>query len=193
MKRLCVYLGSSPGFDPLYRAAAADLGRTMAARGIDLVYGGGSVGLMGVIADAVLAAGGAVTGVIPRALAEREVEHRGLTELVLTTSMHERKAVMADRADAFVAIPGGIGTFEELFEAWTWAQLGDHAKPVALLNVAGFFDPLLAFLDNVVAAGFLKQVHRDLLIVADDIDGLFERLAAYRAPRIAKWITDAER
>lgn len=193
MKRLCVFLGSSPGFDPQYRAAAAALGGAMAARGIDLVYGGGSVGLMGVLADAVLAGGGAVTGVIPRALAEREVEHRGLSELILTVSMHERKAIMADACEGFVAIPGGIGTFEELFEAWTWAQLGDHAKPVALLNVGGFFDPLLAFLDGVVAAGFLKPVHRDLLIVADDIDTLFDRLAAHVPPQLDKWITDAER
>jgi uncharacterized protein (TIGR00730 family) len=193
VKSLCVFCGSSPGFDPVFREAAAALGSAMAERGITLVYGGGSVGLMGVLADAVLAGGGRVTGVIPQALADREVAHLGLSELVVTGSMHERKAVMADRADAFVALPGGIGTFEELFEIWTWAQLGDHAKPVALLDIAGFFGGLLGFLDGVVEAGFLRRQHRDLLIVPAGIDDLFDRLAAYTAPSLDKWIKDDER
>ncbi|MFW2831595.1 TIGR00730 family Rossman fold protein [Sphingomonas sp. ID0503] len=193
MRSICVFCGSSPGFDPAYRAAAERLGAALAVRDITLVYGGGSVGLMGVVADAALAKGGRVTGVIPDSLAALEVEHRGLTELILTGSMHERKAIMADRADGFIAIPGGIGTLEELFEIWTWAQLGDHAKPVGLLNVAGFYDPLLRFLDHVVRQGFLKIEHRDLLQVESEVGPLLDKLADYVPPVLDKWIDDGER
>ncbi|WP_016746323.1 TIGR00730 family Rossman fold protein, partial [Rhizorhabdus wittichii] len=160
LRALCVFCGSSPGVDPVHGVAARALGAALAEAGIDLVYGGGRVGLMGMVADSVLAAGGRVTGVIPKALADLEVAHLGLTELHVVGSMHERKAMMADRSDGFIALSGGIGTFEELFEIWTWGQLGDHAKPVALLNVAGFYDKLAGFLDDVVTAGFLRPAHR---------------------------------
>jgi uncharacterized protein (TIGR00730 family) len=188
IRTLCVFCGSSPGFDPVHGAAARALGAALAGAGIDLVYGGGRVGLMGMVADSVLAAGGRVTGVIPRALADLEVAHHGLTELHVVGSMHERKALMADRSDGFIALSGGIGTFEELFEIWTWGQLGDHAKPVALLNVAGFYDKLSGFLDDVVAAGFLRDAHRSMLMVDDDPEALVRRMQDYRPPVVEKWI-----
>ncbi|GAB4214245.1 MAG: TIGR00730 family Rossman fold protein [Rhodoferax sp.] len=181
MKNVCVYCGSSPGADPVYRAAAQALGQAMARRGVGLVYGGASIGVMGAVADAVLAAGGRVLGVIPEALAQREVAHTGLTELVVTPSMHVRKMRMAEAADAFVALPGGIGTFEELFEIWTWAQLGIHSKPVALLNVAGYFDSLIALVDHAVAQGFLKPAQRALLWVDTDAERLLDRFAQARS------------
>ncbi|MES2495870.1 MAG: TIGR00730 family Rossman fold protein [Pseudomonadota bacterium] len=188
IRSLCVFCGSSPGFDPVHGDAARALGTALAAAGIDLVYGGGRVGLMGMVADSVLAAGGKVTGVIPKALADLEVAHYGLTELHVVGSMHERKALMADRSDGFVALSGGIGTFEELFEIWTWGQLGDHAKPVALLNIAGFYDKLSGFLDDVVSAGFLRDAHRAMLMVDDDPAGLVRRLQDYVPPVVEKWI-----
>lgn len=191
MRSLAVFCGSHAGRDARHRAAAEELGRELARRRMRLVYGGGSVGLMGVVADAALSAGGSVTGVIPRFLADREVGHRGLTELCLVESMHERKAAIAERADAFVALPGGIGTLEEIFEAWTWVQLGLHGKPCGLLNVAGFFDPLVEFLDRTVDAGFLGAAHRALLQVAPTVDELLARLAAAPAPPAAKWLRDA--
>ena len=187
MKSVCVYCGSSPGHRPEYAEAARALGRTMAEQGLALVYGGGNVGLMGIVADSVLAHGGTAIGVIPDALMQKEVGHRGLTELHVVRNMHERKQMMADRADAFIAMPGGVGTFEELFETFTWAQLGYHDKPVGLLNVAGFYDGMLAFLGHAVGEGFLKQVHADMLHVADTPAALLGKLAA--APRVVvdKW------
>lgn len=172
---------------------AREVGRTIAERGLDLVYGGAAVGLMGALADAALAAGGAVIGVIPAALVEREIAHPGLTELHQVRSMHERKAVMADRSDAFLALPGGAGTLEEIFEAWTWAQLGHHTKPVGLLNVEGFFDALIAFLDHQCRERFIRSEHRDMLIVECDPEKLLNRFATYRPPVVEKWIRGTER
>jgi len=193
MRALCVFCGSSAGFDPAHAEAARALGSAIGAAGLGLVYGGGHVGLMGVVADAALAARAPVTGVIPRALADRELAHRGLTELRIVGSMHERKALMADRADGFVALSGGIGTLEEMFEIWTWAQLGEHAKPVALLNVAGFYDKLIGFLDDVVAQGFLSGAHRSMLIVEEDPARLVARMQDHAAAAAATWIGREER
>lgn len=192
MQRLCVFCGSSRGHDARFKVAAHHLGQTFANNGIGLVYGGASVGLMGILADAVIEHGGEVIGVIPEALVQKEVAHRGLDDLRIVASMHERKALMAELSDGFVALPGGIGTFEELFEIWTWAQLGHHAKPCALYNVVGFYDALLTFLDQVATAGFLRKAHRDMLIVADTADLLLARLRAYEPPPVAKWITADE-
>lgn len=188
MRAVCVYCGSSPGEDPAYVAAAAEVGRLLARSGRTLVYGGGRVGMMGAVADAALAAGGRVIGVIPRSLVEKELAHRGVTELRVVATMHERKAVMADLADAFVALPGGVGTLEEIFEAWTWGQLGIHAKPYGLLDVAGFFTPLLDFLDRVVAAGFIRPEHRDMLLVDGDPAALLDRLERHRPAFVPKWM-----
>ena len=176
VQRLCVFCGSSPGTRPEYLAAARALGRVLADRGVGLVYGGASVGLMGAVADAALAAGGHVAGVIPRALVEREIAHPGLSELHVVRTMHERKAVMSDLSDGFVALPGGIGTLEELFEVWTWAQLGVHGKPCALLDVEGFYAPLLAFLDHARAEGFVRERQRAMLLVDDDAARLVGRM-----------------
>ena len=178
MKALCVYCGSRQGTDPAFAAAARDVGSAIGRRGWRLVYGGGGSGLMGEVADAALAAGAPSTGVIPAALMQRELGQRGLEELLVVETMHERKRMMAERSDAFVALPGGIGTFEELFEVWTWLQLGYHAKPVGLLNVAGYYDPLLAFLDRSVAQGFVPPAQRALLQVETHADALLDRLAA---------------
>jgi uncharacterized protein (TIGR00730 family) len=182
--RICVYCGSRRGDDPRFVQAAVDVGQHLARGGHELVYGGGRVGLMGALADAALAAGARVTGVIPRALLDREVGHTGLTELIVVQTMHQRKLAMAERADAFVALPGGIGTLEELYEMWSWRQLGYHDKPVALLNVAGYYDPLLAFMRAGVAAGFVAERHHALLLVEDDVASLIARLdrAAGLAP-----------
>lgn len=192
MKRVCVYCGSSPGRLPGYREAARELAHEMVARGLDLVYGGGSVGVMGAVADAVLERGGAVTGVIPRSLATKELAHDGLTELIVVGSMHERKAKMAELSDAFVALPGGWGTCEEIFEMLTWAQLGFHAKPCGLLNVAGYYDPLFAFLEHAIAERFVKEEYRPMMIMEDDPGRLIDRFAVYRAPRVRKWIEAEE-
>lgn len=191
-RRICVFSGSSAGISDAYAGAARALGEQLAQSGINLVYGGASVGLMGAVADAVLAAGGQVIGVIPRALVDKEVAHLGLTDLRIVNSMHERKALMAELSDGFVALPGGIGTFEEIFEVWTWAQLGSHAKPCALLNVLGFYDGLLVFLDHVAGQGFLKRVHRDMLLVEEDPAAILNAMLRYRAPIGAKWINRAE-
>jgi uncharacterized protein (TIGR00730 family) len=180
--RICVYTGSRHGSRPEYEAAARVFGSLLAREGIGLVYGGGHLGLMGVVADAALAAGGEVVGVIPRKLVEWEVAHRGLTELHVVHSMHERKQMMADLSDAFVALPGGIGTMEELFEVWAWLHLGYHDKPCALLDVAGFYEPLIVFLDRMVAEGFLKAGTREMLLTDTDGEALLERLRAFRAP-----------
>ncbi|MBP0637608.1 TIGR00730 family Rossman fold protein [Cupriavidus sp. AcVe19-6a] len=187
MKSVCVYCGSSPGNRPEYAEGARLLGRALAERGLALVYGGGKVGLMGTVADAVLEHGGTVVGIIPEALMQKEVGHRGLTELHVVRNMHERKQMMADRADAFIAMPGGVGTFEELFETFTWLQLGYHDKPVGLLNVGGFYDGMLGFLGHAVQEGFLKQVHADLLHVADLPGTLLDQLAAAPRVRVDKW------
>ena len=192
MRRICVFCGSNSGRLPAYREAAAALGRTLAGRGIGLVYGGASVGLMGAVADAALAAGGEAIGVIPRALMDRELGHPGLTELRVVGSMHARKAMMAELSDGFVALPGGAGTLEEIFEIWTWAQLGDHAKPCGLLNVAGFYDRLIGFLDHAGGERFMRGEHRAMLLAADTADGLLAAFAEYRAPAVRKWIAPAE-
>jgi uncharacterized protein (TIGR00730 family) len=188
LRRICVYAGSSPGARPIYADAARDLGRLLAERGIGVVYGGGNVGLMGELADAAMEAGGEVTGVIPRALLEREVGHRGVTALRVVESMHERKALMADLSDGFVALPGGIGTLEELVEMHTWAQLGFHVKPIGVLDVAGFYRPLTAFLDHAVAERFLRPEHRATLLVDESPGALLERMAVWEAPAVEKWI-----
>jgi uncharacterized protein (TIGR00730 family) len=186
--RVCVFCASSRGSGPAYADVAADLGTTLAVKGIEVVYGGGDVGLMGVVADAALAAGGSVTGVMPEALVAKEIAHRGLTDLRITSSMHERKALMADLADGFIALPGGLGTLDELCEILTWAQLGMHTKPVVLLDVDGFWAPFRMLLDGAVAAGFLRPVHRDMAHVAGSIG---EALALLEAPPprpVHKWI-----
>jgi uncharacterized protein (TIGR00730 family) len=188
MDRVCVYAGSNPGTDPAYADGARALAGELADRGIGLVYGGGKVGLMGVIADAVLAAGGEAIGVMPQALIDREIGHPGLTELKVVGSMHERKALMAELAGAFVALPGGIGTLEELIEVYTWSQLGIHEKACGLLNVRGYYDHLAAFLDHAVSAGFLRKQHRAVLSVAEDPAELLDALAAFQPPRVRKWL-----
>lgn len=186
--RLCVFCGSNPGDGAHFGVAAERLGRHLAAAGIGLVYGGASVGLMGRLADAALAAGGEVIGVIPRAMVDLEVAHRGLADLRVVGSMHERKALMADLADGFVALPGGLGTLDELFEILTWAQLGLHHKPIGLLDVGGYFAPLLAFLDGAVAARFVADEHRRMLLRADDPSALLEQFRSYRPPAPFKWL-----
>jgi uncharacterized protein (TIGR00730 family) len=188
MKRVCVFCGSSVGNRPAYQDAARNLGQLLADRGIGLVYGGGNVGLMGVIADAVLAAGGDVIGVIPQSLADREIAHTGVTDLRIVDSMHTRKAMMADLSDAFIAMPGGVGTFEEFFEAVTWTQLGLHRKPCGLLNVAGFYSPLEAFIDQAVVEGFIRPVHRAAIVVDSDPVRLLDTLSTIELPDVPKWI-----
>jgi uncharacterized protein (TIGR00730 family) len=188
LRRICVFCGSNRGADPAFAAAAECLGRELSRRGIGLVYGGGNVGLMGVLADTVLAGGGHVTGVIPEALMAREVGHRGLPDLRVVKTMHERKALMADLADGFIALPGGMGTFEEFLEVVAWAQLGFHAKPCALLNVNGYFDPLLRFLDHAVEQRFIRPTHRSLVRVGSDIGPLLEQMRRCQAPGGNKWI-----
>lgn len=188
MKRLAVYCGSSIGADPAFADAARAIGVEMAARGIGLVYGGGRLGLMGIVADSVLAAGGEAYGVIPQALIDLEVAHTGLTELHIVTNMHERKARMTELTDAFVALPGGIGTLDELFEAWSWNALGYHAKPFALLNVNGFWDGMIAFLDTAAASGFMSPARRAQLLVASEIDEAIDMLDAAAAAAEKKMV-----
>lgn len=192
MRSVCVYCGSSPGRRSVYAEAARALGRSLVGRGIGLVYGGSSVGLMGVVADTVLGLGGEVVGVIPQALFDREVGHPGLTELYVTSSMHERKAKMAELSDGFVALPGGVGTLEEIFEAWTWAQLGFHAKPCGLLDVDGFYGSLAAHLDHAASEGFIRSAHRGMLMVESDAETLLDRFEAYVPPTVEKWIGEGE-
>ena len=188
MNRLAVYCGSSAGTDPAYAVTARALGEEMARRGIGLVYGGGRLGLMGVVADAVIEAGGETYGVIPQALIDLEVAHTGLTELHTVTSMHERKAKMTELTDAFVALPGGIGTLDELFEAWTWNALGYHAKPFCLLNVGGFWDGLIGFMDQVTDSGFMSPARRAQLLVAEDVGEAIEKLDAAAAAAEKKMV-----
>jgi uncharacterized protein (TIGR00730 family) len=193
MERICAFCGASPGARPEYAQATTKLARLLAADGIGVVYGGGGVGLMGVLADAVLAEGGEIIGVIPRALVDREIAHRDVTDMRVVGSMHERKALMAELADAFIALPGGIGTIEELFEVYTWAQLGLHRKPCALLNVEGYYDGVAEFLSHAVRERFLRQETRDLLIVERDPAALIERLKAFEPTTlIPKWIDREE-
>jgi uncharacterized protein (TIGR00730 family) len=189
MNTICVYCGSNPGLLPDYRESARLLGYEMAARGLGLVYGGASIGIMGAIADAVLEKGGRVTGVIPHSLATREVSHDGLDELIVVSSMHERKAKMAELSDGFIALPGGWGTMEELFEMLTWAQLGLHEKPCGLLNVASYYDTLYTFLENAIEQQFVKPEYRPMIMMDDSPTSLLDRFKDYRAPRVKKWIS----
>jgi len=193
MRRVCVFSGSSDGVRPEYRAAAEELGRLLSGRGIGVVYGGARVGLMGTLADAVLAAGGDVTGVIPAALVAKEVAHTGLSDLRVVESMHQRKALMSDLADAFIALPGGWGTLEEFFEVLTWAQLGLHRKPCGLLNVHGYFDGLLAFLSHTIDEGFVRPEYAPMIAVAATPGVLLDRLASSTPPAVEKWLDRASR
>ena len=188
MKRVCLFCGSNAGVRPVYAQAAADFGRALAARGMTLVYGGGSVGLMKIAAEASLAANGSVIGVITEQLMVREVGHPGLTELVVLPTMHERKARMAALADAFVALPGGFGTFDEFCEMATWNQLGIHVKPLVMLNVEGYFDGFLTQIDRGVADGFLRAEHRVMVEVVSRVDEIFDAIARWQGPRVDKWL-----
>ena len=192
MKRICVFAGSNSGAKVEYAAAARELGRVLAHRQLGSVYGGARVGLMGALADAALSGGGHVIGVIPEALVAKEVAHKGLSELRVVKSMHERKAMMADLADGFVALPGGWGTAEEFFEVLTWAQLGFHRKPCGLLNVDGYFDQLLSFVDHCVDEGFVRREQRSMILVSDSPNELLDGMAVYKAPVVEKWIERAE-
>ena len=192
MNSICVFCGSSFGNDPAYREAASSLGATLAAKGISLVYGGGNVGLMGVVADAALGAGGEVIGVIPEALVEREIAHERLTKLHVVSSMHERKALMSDLSDGFIALPGGNGTLEEFFEVLTWAQLGEHRKPCGLLNVAGYYEPLLTVFGHMVEKGFLAEKHRSIVQVRQTPEDMLDALHQYVPPDTIKWIDKTE-
>jgi uncharacterized protein (TIGR00730 family) len=188
LKSVCVYCGSSSGRLEAYADSARALGKALVARDIRLIYGGASIGVMGMVADAVLDAGGQVIGVIPEPLARKEVAHTRLTEIHLTRSMHERKSLMAEMSDAFIALPGGLGTLEELFEIWTWEQLGIHTKPCGLLNVEGYFDKLISFLDHATEEQFVKQLHRSMLLVETSADKLLDRFSSYVAPVVGTWM-----
>lgn len=192
MKTICVYCGANPGNKPAYAAAAEALGKAIASQGMRLVYGAGNIGLMGIVADAALAAGGEVIGVIPQGLMEKEVGHQGLTQLHVVDSMHSRKAMMANLSDAFIALPGGFGTLEELAEIATWTQLGFHRKPLGLLNVEGFYDALLGFFDHAVREGFLKAVHRDLICSSTSIPELLETLDKAHIPPLKQWLHNGD-
>ena len=188
MKRICVYCGSSMGKRPEYAAAAKALGEALVERNIGLVYGGASVGIMGLVADTVLSLGGEVIGVIPQAIADKEIAHTGLTELKVVANMHERKAMMAEYSDGFIALPGGMGTLEELFEVLTWGQLGFHTKPCGVLNVDGYYDHLIAFLEHAVDQEYLKSNHLGMLQKATEPTALLDLLSDYTAPEVGKWI-----
>lgn len=190
MKRVVVFCGSIPGTDDVYKSQATLLGRELAKRKIELVYGGAKVGLMGFIADAVLSEGGKVIGVLPGFLGSKEIAHEKLTELILVETMHERKTKMNELCDGVIALPGGFGTLEELFEMLTWAQLGLHKKPIALLNVNGFYDSLINLVNVMVEKGFLKEVNQQMLLVSDNIGGLLEKMQNYVAPTVGKWISE---
>ncbi len=194
MQTLCVFCGSAKGTNPVYAEATRQLGQALVRAGLTLIFGAGHVGLMGVLADAVLEAGGKAVGVIPQALVDRELAHRALTEMHVVDTMHQRKALMADLSEAFVALPGGYGTLDETFEVLTWAQLGIHTKPIGLLNTAGYFDPLLTWIDRAVADGFLRTEHLELLNVATNPEELLEALRHHEpAPQMPKWIDLKER
>jgi uncharacterized protein (TIGR00730 family) len=192
MKSVCVFCGSSPGHDPAYRAGAIAMGQAIARRGLTLVYGGGAVGLMGIVADAALGEGGEVHGIIPRSLKQKEVGHNGLTRLEVVDTMHTRKARMAELSDGFIAMPGGIGTFEEIFEIWTWGQLGIHAKPLGFLDIAGFYTGLAGFLDHATGEGFMKPGHRAMAALETDPDKLLDVLADWKPINDVKWMSAAE-
>jgi uncharacterized protein (TIGR00730 family) len=191
--RLCVFCGTNAGSRPEYGAAARELGGLLAAEGIELVYGGASVGIMGELADAVQEGGGHVTGIIPQQLIQKEAAHRGIPDLIVVASMHQRKSQMADMSDGFIALPGGIGTLEGFFEILTWGQLGIHAKPCGILNIAGYFDALTAFLDHAVEEGFLTEPHRETIMIETDPRALLERMRAYVAPTGAPLMGRANR
>jgi uncharacterized protein (TIGR00730 family) len=188
MKRICVYCGSNAGVRPVYANAARELGTGLAERGIGLVYGGGNVGLMGILSDAVLAGGGQVIGVIPEELRMRELAHNGVTELRVVKTMHERKATMEELSDAFIALPGGFGTLEEFSEIATWALLGIHAKACGLLNIDGFYDGLLTFLDHAVAEGFIHRQQRSVIVSASDVDRMFDTILQTPVPSFQQWV-----
>ena len=192
LRTVTVYCGSSPGADPAFADAARTLARLLVDSDIRIVYGGAQLGLMGILADTAMEAGGQVIGVMPQALFDHEIGHRGLTELRVVASMHERKALMADLGDAFIALPGGIGTLEELIEVYTWSQLGLHRKPVGALNVNGFYDPLAALLDEAVEQRFLRPQHREVMIFEADPEALLARLAGAEPPHLTKWLSQAE-
>jgi uncharacterized protein (TIGR00730 family) len=192
MQRFCVFCASSVGNDPAFTRAAESLGQALAARQIGLVYGGGNIGLMGVIADAVMNGGGQAIGVIPQALVDKELAHRGITELRIVRSMHERKALMAELSDAFIALPGGFGTMEEFCEVLTWAQLGLHKKPSGLLNISGFYDHFLLFLDHIVETRLLRPQHRELVLDSTNVEDLLTRISAWKPAAIDKWIHPEE-
>jgi len=188
LKSVCVFCGASSGTNPAYREAAVALGRALAERKLTLVYGGGAVGLMGIVADAALEAGGEVIGIIPESLMNAEIGHKGLSRLEVVDGMHARKARMAELSDAFIALPGGLGTLEELFEVWTWGQLGYHAKPLGLLDVNGFYDKLGGFLDHIVEEGFVRPQHRDMLLLGQQPDELLAAMDRFVAPVAPKWV-----
>ncbi len=192
INKLCVYCGSSPGKNPAYSQAAIQLAQIMCEHGISLVYGGAAVGVMGVVADAVLEAGGEAIGVIPKSLAVKEVAHENLSELHVVASMHERKAMMAELADGFIALPGGWGTLGEIFEILTWAQLGFHDKPCGLLNIEGYYDGLIGFLENSFEQEFVNQLCRPMLMTAEEPTALLDQFASYRAPKVRKWVGEDE-
>ncbi len=192
MKRLTIFCGSSNGSNQIFVDEAYKLGKKLAENKIELVYGGANVGLMGVIADSVLENNGVAIGVLPNFLKKIEVEYKGLSQLILVDSMHERKAKMNDLSDGVIALPGGFGTLEEFFEMLTWAQLGLHKKPIAIYNIDGFYDDLLQFIKSMVTKGFLKQENYDMLIVSDDVDDLFEKIKNYKAPTVGKWINKSQ-
>ncbi len=192
MNRICVFCGSKTGSEPLFLEMAIRLGQVLAERGLDLVYGGASIGLMGAVADSVIAGGGKVVGVIPEAMSSKEVAHDGLTEMHVVSSMHERKSMMARLADAFVALPGGFGSFEELLEMITWAQLGIHRKPVGILNVSGYYDPLIQLFERAIEEGFIKPRNRQLFVIEREPDRLLQTLVAHRLPEVKRWITERE-
>ncbi len=188
MKSICVFCGSNPGNDPAYLEAATSAGLYLAKNDIGLVFGGGRVGLMGRIADTVMENGGRVTGIIPRDLAEKEVAHENLTELHIVGSMHQRKAMMAKLSDGFIAMPGGFGTFEEICEVITWTQLGFQDKPCGILNMNGYYDPMIRLFDKAVAEGFIREMHRELVIVGEEIESLVEAMGRFKPMNLEKWI-----
>lgn len=188
LRSICVFCGASIGTNPAYREAAVALGEAIARRGMTLVYGGGAVGLMGTVADAAMAAGGEVIGIIPESLMNAEIGHKGLSRLEVVDGMHARKARMAELSDAFIALPGGLGTLEELFEVWTWGQLGYHAKPLGLLDVNGFYEKLGGFLDHIVEEGFVRPAHRAMLLLAQQADQLLDAMAHFESPVVPKWV-----
>ncbi|ATP52326.1 TIGR00730 family Rossman fold protein [Pseudomonas putida] len=188
VRSVCVFCGASIGANPAYRDAAVALGQAIARRGLTLVYGGGAVGLMGIVADAAMAAGSEVVGIIPQSLLDAEVGHKGLSRLEVVDGMHARKARMAELSDAFIALPGGLGTLEELFEVWTWGQLGYHAKPLGLLDVNGFYEKLGGFLDHIVEEGFVRPQHRAMLLLGQQADALLDGMSEFVAPVAPKWV-----